>query len=224
MKVIGMLGIILMFSLLGNIYLYFELDLAKYEIELREDLINSTMSKLRECNNVLENDLEQLKTEINKLETENKVNSKVLNENLIKYQRDISKASGDIADDIMESIIEKKVEDLSFNIDTRDREYNLYSLEKYQEVYNLIDFPEYEPEVYDCDDYTLEFMVEARKKLPGASIGYLSIVNESSAHAVNIIVDNEINIWYFDAQNGKFKEFKDFREYTNYTEIREVWF
>jgi len=121
MKVIGMLGIILMFSLLGNIYLYFELDLAKYEIGLQENLINSTMSKLRECNNVLENDLEQLKTEINKLETENKVNSKVLNETLIKYQRDISKASGDIADDIMESIIEKKVEDLSFNIYTRDR-------------------------------------------------------------------------------------------------------
>lgn len=95
-------------------------------------------------------------------------------------------------------------------IEVQDNEYRLYSKNEVKTIFYIsrVYFNFYLKELYDCDDFTLDFMQYALNKMPGVPLGmaHVSYVDKKIArikHALNVFIDDKQDIYFIDPQSGE---------------------
>ncbi|MFW6008485.1 MAG: hypothetical protein ACOCP8_04385 [archaeon] len=109
----------------------------------------------------------------------------------------------------------------TYSMNVRYKLYDIDEVEK--ELYKMTNkFPDYEIDFFDCVDFSMETMVDMRRQFNGMAIGVAIIGNFKGYHAVNIIIDEEENVWYYDPQTRELFLFDEMREKTNYFMIDNI--
>lgn len=111
------------------------------------------------------------------------------------------------------------------NFQRLDVNYYGYNIKDIKREFRQIsaDMPQYEADFFDCVDFTIEMQAEMRKRFKGLPIGMLVISNNGKdIHAVNIIVGEDLTVWYAEPQTGMFVLFDEFSKHTKYNRIEFI--
>lgn len=111
------------------------------------------------------------------------------------------------------------------NFQRFDTHYYGYNIEDIQREFRQIsaNIPKYEADFFDCVDFTIEMQAEMRKRFKGLPIGILIVsVDGENRHAVNIIVDENLTVWYTEPQTGMFVLFEEFSKHTKYNRVEFI--
>ena len=106
------------------------------------------------------------------------------------------------------------IEDIIANFDcpyyrVRDSKYRLVNKKDFEFFLeqNLTDKYPYEKDYFDCDDFALKLVVEARHWKNGLAMGYCVIVESDRKHAMNILFDIESKVWIVEPQTDKMEQY-----------------
>ena len=85
-----------------------------------------------------------------------------------------------------------------------DRKYKVAPLSEYQRFikWSTIDKREYISDYYDCDDFSISLLGEINiPEWSSLAFGMMFAKIPQGAHAINIFVDNNRNVWIVEPQN-----------------------
>lgn len=210
-------------------YLKNNMSQVSYQLQLKEEEINKKENVITNLWNLIwqkDDEIKQYKLEISSLQNNISDMEKIINPSEAVYI-----STKNINDTHLKEIITQNINKKdTWTWKRVDDEYQLYDIETIQKYFKNLRFKkEYTKEKFDCDDFTMVAMVQMREYFPGMAIGFMSVdddnevVENQSVHAINIIVDDDYNVWYSDPQNGEFYLLKEMSKHTKYRDVNYIF-